>query len=119
MLLGSFFFLLSLGYGALAACNAHGTPPGAAVGTYYAGQQHNGLVLILGGEVEVTYSPPSPGTRSGVVKIVNGASTTRWVWLRDQDTGTYMRFRVDAQKQCKTNLALLRMEGAIMWVPPA
>lgn len=115
MLLGSFFVLLGLlGYGALALCDAK-NPPGSAVGIYYPARTNNSLLFMEGGDVQITYSPPSAGTKSGVVRIANANPAPRWVFLRDQDTGTYMRFAIDGSKECKTNIALLHMEGAIIW----
>lgn len=110
MQLVSSFFLLGLCHGALGYCYRDG-PPEAVTSGYFQSFQRNGFTVIEGLDVQVIFSPASPGTTAGVVKLKNTAGKVRWVRLVADNTIVDLEIEGD-QPECKTNLILKNLQGA-------
>lgn len=120
MQLLSTIFLLGLCHDALAQnapprCKRESPPENPVLLGLFGVLPENGFPVINSGDVYVIWSPPSSGTTSGVVKLENKTTKTRWVRLIGDIT---VDLRVDPEEangECKTNLVMKSLSGAYVF----
>lgn len=113
MRLGLSFILLGLCHGQISCVRE--APPFSVVGSWNLSRQSNGFTLIDGDNVQITFAPASAGTTAGVLKMVNSATTPRWVRLIAQ--GVSVDLSIPPSRECKTNLVLINLQGANIFKP--
>lgn len=111
--------LLVLGHGALAQdpC-ARNPPPHPENRQFRLAYDEFDVRVIDGFDVRVQFAPPSPGTKAGVMRVDNRATTRRWikVYETNEDLPNTF-FQLEPLATCKTNVEIGGLHAVMIFFP--
>ncbi|KAK1621601.1 hypothetical protein BDP81DRAFT_456117 [Colletotrichum phormii] len=104
-------FLLLVAHGVIANTCVQKGPPGLVLTDNGPTRLVNGMYVMDGFDITVTFAPASRDTSAGLLELANGGSTVRWVTIFAADNVRYS-FQVDGATRCKTNVKMVKVQGA-------